>query len=121
MAETAVEEAPTALTDEAAPEESVVAEAEVAEAPAEETVVAVEGVDLEVFEETEGGTSGKYAGSSVPLEDASVAPEGFPIKGNEDSKKYHTPDGQWFEQTVAEVWFDTEESAIAAGFTKAGE
>ena len=20
--------------------------------------------------------------------------------------KYHEPDGQWFEQTVAEVWFD---------------
>ena len=97
------------------------APAPVEEAPVEETVVAVEGVDLDVFEETEGGTSGKYAGSSVPLEDASVAPEGFPIKGNEDSMKYHTPDGQWFEQTVAEVWFDTEESAIAAGFTKAGE
>src|SRR6478735_3879799 len=76
---------------------------------------------MAVFEQTEGGTSGKYAGSSVPLEDASVAPEGFPIKGNEDSMKYHTPDGQWFEQTTAEVWFDTEESAEAAGFTKAGE
>jgi large subunit ribosomal protein L17 len=98
-----------------------VEEAPVDEAAAEETVVEVEGVDTDVFEETEGGTSGKYAGSSVPLEDASVAPEGFPIKGNEDSMKYHTPDGQWFEQTVAEVWFDTEESAVAAGFTKAGE
>jgi len=97
------------------------APAPVEEAPVEETVVPVEGVDLDVFEETEGGTSGKYAGSSVPLEDVSVAPEGFPIKGNEDSMKYHTPDSQWFEQTVAEVWFDTEESAIAAGFTKAGE
>src|SRR6187431_2442772 len=86
-----------------------------------ETVVEVEGVDNDVFEETEGGTSGKYAGSSVPLENADKAPEGFPIKGNENSKKYHTPDGQWFEQTVAEVWFDTEESAEAAGFTKAGE
>ena len=103
---------------EAPVEETVV---EVAEVPAEEIVVPVEGVDTDVFEETEGGTSGKYAGSSVPLEDASVAPEGFPIKGNEDSMKYHTPDGQWFEQTVAEVWFDTEESAVAAGFTKAGE
>ena len=113
--ETVAEDAPTEMTEEASPEESVVAEAEV------ETVVAVEGVDTDVFEETEGGTSGKYAGSSVPLEDASVAPEGFPIKGNEDSMKYHTPDGQWFEQTTAEVWFDTEESAIAAGFTKAGE
>jgi len=98
-----------------------VEEAPVEETVAEETVVEVEGVDTDVFEETEGGTSGKYAGSSVPLEDASVAPEGFPIKGNENSKKYHTPDGQWFEQTVAEVWFDTEESAEAAGFTKAGE
>jgi large subunit ribosomal protein L17 len=106
-------------TKKAAP--AAAAPAPVEEAPAEETVVEVEGVDADVFEETEGGTSGKYAGSSVPLEDASVAPEGFPIKGNEDSMKYHTPDGQWFEQTVAEVWFDTEESAVAAGFTKAGE
>jgi large subunit ribosomal protein L17 len=116
--ETAVEDVPTELADEASPEGSVVAEEQAA---AEETVVEVEGVETDVFEETEGGTSGKYAGSSVPLENASVAPEGFPIKGNEDSMKYHTPDGQWFEQTVAEVWFDTEESAVAAGFTKAGE
>lgn len=106
-------------TKKAAP--AAAAPAPVEDAPAEETVVEVEGVETDVFEETEGGTSGKYAGSSVPLEDASVAPEGFPIKGNEDSMKYHTPDGQWFEQTVAEVWFDTEESAVAAGFTKAGE
>jgi large subunit ribosomal protein L17 len=102
------------------------APAPVEEAPAEttadvETVVEVEGVDNDVFEETEGGTSGKYAGSSVPLENADKAPEGFPIKGNEGAMKYHTPDGQWFDQTTAEVWFDTEESAQAAGFTKAGE
>ncbi len=77
--------------------------------------------DDEVFEETEGGVAGKYDGSHVPLEDASQAPDGFPIKGNEDSMKYHTPDGQWFEQTEAEIWFDTEESAQSAGFTKAGE
>ena len=35
--------------------------------------------------------------------------------------KYHEPDSQWFEQTVAEVWFDSAASAEAAGFTKAGE
>ena len=34
--------------------------------------------------------------------------------------KYHQPDGQWYEATVAEVWFDTAESAEAAGFTEAG-
>ncbi len=56
-----------------------------------------------------------------PLEDADEAPEGFPIKGNQDSMKYHEPDSQWFEQTVAEVWFDSAASAEAAGFTKAGE
>jgi large subunit ribosomal protein L17 len=77
--------------------------------------------DDEAFEETEGGFSGKWDGSHVPMEDADEAPEGFPIKGNENSMKYHTPDGQWFAQTTAEVWFDTEESAQAAGFEKAGE
>jgi large subunit ribosomal protein L17 len=105
----------------AAPAEEPVAEEPTEETTATETVVEVEGVDADVFEETEGGTSGKYAGSSVPLEDAAKAPEGFPIKGNEDSMKYHKPDGQWFEQTTAEVWFDSEESAQAAGFTEAGE
>ena len=47
-------------------------------------------------------------------------PAGFDIKGNEDSMKFHTPESQWYEQTIAEVWFDSEESAEAAGFTKAG-
>jgi large subunit ribosomal protein L17 len=92
----------------------------VQEEPTDE-VVEVDGADQEAFEETEGGTAGKYDGSHVPLENASEAPEGFPIKGNEDSKKYHEPDGQWYEQTEAEVWFSTPEAAEAAGFTKAGE
>ena len=87
----------------------------------EETVVEVEGADTEAFEETAGGFAGKYPDSHVPLEDVSTAPEGYPIKGNEDSMKYHTPDGQWFEQATAEVWFKSEEAAGAAGFTKAGE
>ena len=71
----------------------------VEDAPAEETVdpveASAEAVDLEPATEVEGG--------------------------NEDSMKFHEPDGQWFEQTVAEVWFDTVESAEAAGFTRAGE
>jgi large subunit ribosomal protein L17 len=87
----------------------------------DETVVEVEGADSEAFEETAGGTAGKYPESHVPLEDVSAAPEGYPVKGNEDSMKYHTPDGQWFDQATAEVWFKSEEAAQAAGFTKAGE
>lgn len=54
-------------------------------------------------------------GSAAPLGDGS-APEGFEIKGNKDSMKYHTPDSPWYEQTDAEVWFATQEAAEAAGF-----
>jgi large subunit ribosomal protein L22 len=58
--------------------------------------------------------------SHAPLDDPSEAPEGYPIKGNADSMKYHQPDGRWFEQTAAEVWFATTDAAEAAGFTEAG-
>ena len=58
-------------------------------------------------------------GSAAPTADGS-APEGFTIKGNADSMLYHLPDGRWYDATVAEVWFDTEAAARAAGFTKAG-
>ncbi|MGI8522381.1 MAG: 50S ribosomal protein L17 [Nocardioides sp.] len=125
---TSAKKAPPAKRAPAAPEQEPAAETEVVEDPVEakaeaahvETFTEVAGDD-EAFEETEGGVSGKYAGSHVPLEDADRAPEGFSIKGNEDSMKFHEPDGQWFAQTVAEVWFDSVESAEAAGFTRAGE
>jgi large subunit ribosomal protein L17 len=113
--DTPVDEAPAEETETVDPVEAS------AEAVDLEPATEVEGVDDDVFEETQGGFAGKYAGSHVPLEDESQAPEGFPIKGNEDSMKFHEPDGQWYEQTVAEVWFDTVESAEAAGFTRAGE
>ena len=58
--------------------------------------------------------------SHAPLEDPQEMPEGYPIKGNADSMKYHQPEGQWYEQTVAEVWFATAEAAEEAGFTEAG-
>ena len=71
---------------------------------------------------TEGATKTQPygAGSKAPLKSGN-APKGHEIKGNADSMKYHTPDSPWYDQTVAEVWFDTEETAQAAGFTKAGE
>ncbi|HEY8307840.1 MAG TPA: 50S ribosomal protein L17 [Lapillicoccus sp.] len=58
-------------------------------------------------------------GSAAPSEDGS-APAGFEIKGNADSMKFHEPDGQWYDQTVAEVYFATAADAEKAGFTKAG-
>ncbi|MEM9747919.1 MAG: 50S ribosomal protein L22 [Actinomycetota bacterium] len=59
-------------------------------------------------------------GSRAPLEDVSEAPEGFPIKGNAQSMLYHTPDSRYYKATKAEVWFDTVESAEAAGFAAPG-
>lgn len=64
---------------------------------------------------------GGYGADSAPANEDGSAPEGFEIKGNKDSMKYHRPDGQWYEQTVAEVWFRTAEAAEAAGFTEAGK
>ncbi len=58
-------------------------------------------------------------GSAAPNADGS-APAGFDIKGNADSMKFHEPDGQWYDQTVAEVYFATAADAEKAGFTKAG-
>lgn len=55
------------------------------------------------------------AGSYVGAE----PPEGFPIKGNERSMKYHVPGNGGYERTIADVWFDSEEAAQAAGFVKA--
>lgn len=59
------------------------------------------------------------AGAVAATEDG-AAPEGYTIKGNADSGLYHEPDGQWYDQTIAEFWFASAEDAEAAGFTKAG-
>lgn len=57
-------------------------------------------------------------GSALPL-DGGKAPEGFTIKGNSNSMKYHTEDSPWYGRTKAEVWFATPEAAEAAGFVNA--
>ena len=62
---------------------------------------------------------GEYEGSVVAPEDGST-PEGYEIKGNKNSMKYHTPESRYYDVTVAEVWFDTVEHAEAAGFEAPG-
>ena len=59
----------------------------------------------------EGHGEGSYMGDNPP--------EGYTIKGNERSKKYHVPGGSGYDRTIAEVWFDSEEAAERAGFSKA--
>lgn len=60
------------------------------------------------------------AGAAAPLENGE-APEGYTIKGNADSGKFHAPGGRWYDATVAEFWFKSAEDAIAAGFVEAGK
>lgn len=50
--------------------------------------------------------------------DAPSSQAGFTIKGNEDSMLYHTTESPWYKQTIAEVWFADEASAVAAGFAR---
>ncbi|AJT41682.1 50S ribosomal protein L17 [Psychromicrobium lacuslunae] len=100
------------------PKQAVVAEAETAKAAKPAKLVETEVADEAAAESSEDAP--KYAGSHAVLEDANEAPEGFDIKGNEDSMKYHVPGSRWYDQTVAEVWFATAEDAKAAGFVPAG-
>ena len=54
-------------------------------------------------------------GAHAALDD-NAQPEGYPIKGNADSMLYHLPGTPFYDRTIAEVWFDTAESAEAAGY-----
>lgn len=73
-------------------------------------VVADFGLDPEVDHATYSG-DGVYVGSQPP--------EGFTIKGNERSMKYHLPESAGWTRTIAEVWFSSEEAAQANGFIRA--
>ncbi|NYE74776.1 sunset domain-containing protein [Microlunatus parietis] len=59
----------------------------------------------------------KYNGEGVYV--GAEPPAGFTIKGNERSMKYHLPEAAGYNRTIAEVWFNSEEAAQAAGFVRA--
>jgi large subunit ribosomal protein L22 len=73
-------------------------------------------VDAVVEEEAPETVDGEFAGS-VPATDDGEAPEGYPIKANTGSQQYHEAASKYFRVTQADLWFDTVESAEAAGFT----
>lgn len=84
-------------------------------AVAEATKVAEKAAEAPKTEAAEG----LPAGSHAPLE-SGEAPEGFEVKGNADSMKYHVPGSRWYSSTKAEIWFDSAKSAEAAGYAPAG-
>lgn len=83
--------------------------AEVADEVAEKVADVAEG-DAAPFVDSPYG-AGSYVGSEPPA--------GFVIKGNERSMKFHVVGNGGYERTIADVWFDSEDAARAAGFTKA--
>ncbi|GAA4523241.1 hypothetical protein GCM10023160_13040 [Brachybacterium paraconglomeratum] len=94
------------VTEEFSAKQSVVKEAEGAaknDVKAEDTAAAEE-------------STAPYGEDSYKGE---TPPEGFDIKGNEDSMKFHTPESPWYDRTIAEVWFRTADAAEAAGFANA--
>jgi large subunit ribosomal protein L22 len=71
--------------------------------------------DTETKQDSTETVEGLPAGAHAPLEDGSM-PEGFEIKGNANSMLYHLPGTSFYNRTVAEIWFDSAESAEAAGY-----
>jgi len=69
----------------------------------------------EVEESTSTEEAPYGAGSHAALQDGGQ-PDGFAIKGNEDSMLYHLPGSAFYDRTEAEVWFATAQDAEAAGF-----
>jgi hypothetical protein len=94
--------------EEAAPEDTT--------EPTESTPAATETSDTGEADTEETPKRARYGKDSFTGDDP---PEGFTIKGNERSMKYHTPDSASYERTNADVWFSSPEVAERAGFTRA--
>ena len=103
-------EAEAEMTAEGAPAPEQPVVSEVDEAP-------VDGGPATPLDEPGDAADDKNYGEGAYVGD--TPPEGFTIKGNERSKKYHVEGTGGYDRTIAEVWFNSEEAAEAAGFTKA--
>jgi large subunit ribosomal protein L22 len=122
-AEAAVEAAETE-----APEDETVEEETppVDEAETEETTGAVDDTqaveDDRALEHGEAEPSSEVSEASpvpegaVEAPDDGSVPDGYEIKGNANSMKYHVPGGRYYDVTIADVFFDTAEHAAAAGY-----
>lgn len=61
---------------------------------------------------------GRFGAGSADSGVDGRGPQGWLIKGNANSMLFHAPESPWYRRTIAEVWFDSEESAVAAGFAR---
>jgi hypothetical protein len=111
---------------EAAPEPEIAAETDIASEAATAEPVAADGLAEASTVGQDAAFGGeaaadarreRYQGEGVYV--GHEPPEGFTIKGNERSMKYHVPESSGYARTVAEVWFNSEDAAQQAGFIRA--
>lgn len=108
---------PAATATESAAAEDVTEEVPITDAPEAEVAEALLDEDAPLDEQAAtAADAGSYGENSYV---GSEPPEGYVIKGNERSRKYHVPDSGGYARTIADVWFNSEEAAQAAGFSKA--
>jgi uncharacterized phage infection (PIP) family protein YhgE len=84
---------------------------EATDGPADDAESDAAVADVVENEEASPYGDGSYVGENPP--------EGYTIKGNNRSMKYHTTESGGYERTIADVWFADEDAAKAAGFVRA--
>jgi len=119
VAETAtddVTEADTAaVVAEAESVTAAAAAADATEAPEEDVPVAAEPEASPAAEAPAATKDAPYPGAVLPAADGSSSDAAYDIKGS-SGKKYHTTASPYYGRTKAAVYFDSVESAEAAGF-----
>ncbi|MQA24643.1 MAG: NADH-quinone oxidoreductase subunit NuoE [Micromonosporaceae bacterium] len=73
--------------------------------------------ETELAAEAGPGDEQPYGEGSARAAADGSGPEGFQIKGNENSFLYHAPESPHYARTKPEIWFRTAADAEAAGFT----
>jgi hypothetical protein len=75
-------------------------------------------VEAEIVVPAKEVPAGRYGEGSADAVPHQGPPDGFTIKGNAQSRLFHTPDSPYYGRTKPEVWFRSEADAERAGFTK---
>ena len=104
-----------AVTSEASAEEA----ADMVEASAEEAADMVEAPAEAAADMAAKDTAPQDATPEGSWRGDGEPPAEFTIKGKDSSKLYHRSDSSMYGRTKADVWFKTEEDAVAAGFKMA--
>ena len=58
-----------------------------------------------------------YGAGSIRVSIRAAGPAGYPVKGDEATRRYFTADSPDYDAAESEVWFANEEAAQNAGFT----